>query len=80
MWLTYLLTSLRKGCFSRRRLRRYRLLMAEIAVSMVFEIRLQASSRISIRNRLCMMDGYKCRSIKLAFFTEMSPLRTSVSL
>ena len=37
--------------FLRRRLKRYRLLMEEIAVLMVFDIWLQASSRISMRNR-----------------------------
>ena len=34
--VTFLLTSLRKGYCLRRRLKRYRLLMAEIAVFMVF--------------------------------------------
>ena len=48
--VTFLLTSLRKCYFLRRLLKRYRLLMAEIALLMfVFYIRLQASSRISMR-------------------------------
>ena len=47
----FLPTSLRKGYFLRRRLKRYQLLIAEIAVWMVFDIRLHASSRISMRNR-----------------------------
>ena len=54
--VTSLLTSFRKGYFLRRRLKRYRLLMAEIAVLMVFDIRLHASSRISMRNRF-VYDG-----------------------
>ena len=66
--VTFLLTSLRKGYFLRRRLKRYRLLMEKIAVLMVFDIRLQ------------MMYGYMFSSIMLTFFTEMSPLRTPVPL
>ena len=54
--VTFLLTSLRKRYFLRRRLNRYRLLMAEIAVLMVFDIRLHASSLISARNRF-VYDG-----------------------
>ena len=49
--VTFLLSSLRKGHFLRRRLKRYRPLMEKIAVLMVFDIRLHASSRISMRNR-----------------------------
>ena len=49
--VTFLLTSLRKGYYLRRRFKRYRLLMEKIAVLIVFDIRLQASSRISMRNR-----------------------------
>ena len=45
--VTFLLTSLRKGYF----LRRYRRLMASIALLMVFNIQLQASSRIPMQNR-----------------------------
>ena len=55
--VTFLLTSLRKGYFLRRRLKRYRFLMAEIAVLMVFDTRLQASSRFSIRTRF-VYDGW----------------------
>ena len=55
--LTNMLASFRKGYFLRRRLKRYLLLMAEIAVLMVFDIRLHASSRISLRNRF-MYDGW----------------------
>ena len=55
--VTFLLTSLRKGYFLRRRLKRYRLLMETIAVLMLFDSRLQASSRISMRNR-CVYDGW----------------------
>ena len=40
-----------------KRQERYRLLMAEIALLMVFDIRLNASSRISMRNRF-VCDGY----------------------
>ena len=58
--LTSLLTSLRMGYLLRRRLRRYRLLMAEIAVLVVFDIRLQASSRISMRNRLGQDVKFDC--------------------
>ena len=54
--VTFLLTSLRKGYFLRRQLRRYRLLMAEIAVLMVFDIQSQTSSQISMRNRF-VYDG-----------------------
>ena len=65
--LTFVLTSLRKGYFLYWRLRRYRLLMAEIAVLMVFDIRLQASSRISMQNRF-VYDEYNFSSIMLTFF------------
>ena len=77
--VTFLLTSLRKGYFLRRRLKRYRLLIEKIAVLMLFDIRLQASSRISMRNR-CVYDGwvmYIFSSIMPTFFTRTSPLRTS---
>ena len=53
----FLLTSLRNGYFLRRRLKCYRLLMEEITVLTVFDIRLQASSRISMRNRF-LYDGW----------------------
>ena len=49
--VTFFLTSLRKGYLLRRRLKRYRLLMEESALLVVFDIRLQASSRIPMRNR-----------------------------
>ena len=49
--VTFLLISLRKGYFLRRRLKRYRFLMAEIAVLMVFDIRFHDSRRNSMRNR-----------------------------
>ena len=55
--VTFLLTSLRKGCFLRRRLKRYRLLIEKFAVLMLFDIRLQASSPMSMRNR-CAYDGW----------------------
>ena len=55
--VTFLLTSLRQGYFLRRRLKRYRLLMAEIAVLMVFDIRLHASSQIAMQNRF-VYDGW----------------------
>ena len=49
--VSFLLTSLRKDYFLRRRLQRYRFLMAEIAVLLVLDIRLPAFGRISMRNR-----------------------------
>ena len=49
--VSFLLTSLRKDYFSRQRLRRYRFLMVEFAALLVLNIRLPASSRISMRNR-----------------------------
>ena len=55
--VTFLLTSFRKGYFLCRRLKRHRLLMAEIAVLMVFDIRLQTSRRIAMRNRF-VFDGW----------------------
>ena len=55
--VTFLLTSFWKDYFLRRRRKRYRLLMEEIAVLMAFDIRLQASSRISMRNRF-VYDGW----------------------
>ena len=55
--VTFLLISLRKVYFLRRRLERYRLLMTEIAIFIVFYIRLHASSRISMRNRF-VYDGW----------------------
>ena len=57
--VTFLLTSLWKGYFLRRRLKRCWLLMAEIDVLMLlfFYIRFQASSRVSMRNRF-VYDGW----------------------
>ena len=49
--VTFFLASLRKGYFLRRRLKRYRLLIAEIAVLLVSDVRLHASSQHSMRNR-----------------------------
>ena len=60
--VTFLLTSLRNGYFLRRGPQRYRLLMAEIAVLIVFYIRLHASSRISMRNRLVYHIGRVVRT------------------
>ena len=77
--VTSLLTSLRKDFFLRRRLKRYRLLMAEIADLMVFDIRLQASSRISMPNRF-MYDGYNFSRTMQTVFTATSSLRTPVPL
>ena len=51
--VTFLLISLRKGHF-----KRYWFLMAEIALFMVFDIRLQASSCISMRNRWFVYAGW----------------------
>ena len=48
--VTVVLTSLRKGYFLRRRLKRYRFLMMEIAVLKVFDTRLEASSQILFLN------------------------------
>ena len=73
-----LLTSLWKGYFLRRRLKRYRHLMVEIAVLMfffIFSCKLLAKCQCGID--LCMMDGHNFSSIMLTFFTETSPLRTS---
>ena len=53
----FLLTSLRKDYFLRRRIQRYRFLMAEIPVLLVLDIRLPASSRISMRNQF-VYDGW----------------------
>ena len=55
--VTCLLTSLRKGYHLRRRLKRYRRLMAAMAVLMLFYIRLQVSSQISMWNRF-LYDGW----------------------
>ena len=53
----------------------------EIAVFMVFDIRLQTSSRISMRNRFVYDGwGYIFSSIMLTFFTETSAMRTSAPL
>ena len=77
----FLLTSLRKGYFLCRRCKRYPLLIEEIAILMVFDIRLQASSRNSNAESICVWwMGILCSSIMLTFFTETSPLRTSVPL
>ena len=78
--MTFSLTSLRKGYFLRRRLKRYRLLMAEIALSMAFDIRLHASSRNSMRTRFVYDDGYHFSRIMLTFFIATSPLRTPAPL
>ena len=51
--VSFFLTSLRKDYFLRRRLQRYRFSMAEIAVLLLLDIRLPASSQIA----LGMMDG-----------------------
>ena len=86
--VTFLLTSLRKGYFLCRWLKRYRLLMADIAVLMfffffflVFFIRWHASSQISMQNRFVYCGWVSdFRRIMLAFVTATSPLRTSVPL
>ena len=56
--VSFLLTSLRKSYFLRQRIRRYRFLKAGTAVLLVLNILLPASTRISMRNRFCMMDGW----------------------
>ena len=73
VFVTFLLTSFRKGYFLRRRLRHYRFLMAEIAVLMFFffYIRLQASSLISMRNR-SVYNVWIIFSILLTLFSEGS--------
>ena len=78
--MTFLLSFLHKGCFSRRQLKRYRLLMEEISVFMFFDIRLQALSRISMRNRFVYDGWVYFSSIMLTFFTETSPSRSSAPL
>ena len=67
--VTFFLTSIQKGYFLRWLLRCYRCLMAESAVLVVFDIRLQASSRISIRNRLYEQNdtAFKLHKWKLSF-------------
>ena len=55
--VTFLLSSFRKGCFLRRRLKRCRLSMAEMSVLMAFDILLQTSSRSSMRN-IFVYDGW----------------------
>ena len=63
--VTFVLAVLRKGYFLRQRLKRYQLLMEEIAVLMLlfFYIRLQASRRISVRNRFVYDEWIYCSSI-----------------
>ena len=55
--VSFLLTSLRKGYFSRQWIRRYRFLKAGTAVLLVLNILLPASTRISMRNRF-LYDGW----------------------
>ena len=55
--VTFLLTALRKCYFLRLRLKRYILLMTKIAVLMVFDIGVQASIQIAMRNRY-VYDGW----------------------
>ena len=84
--VTVLLTHLRKGYFLRRRPNSYRLLMAEIAVLMmfffvcffIFGCTLLAEFQCGLD--LCMMDGYNLSRIMLMFFTTTSPLRTAQPL
>ena len=80
--VTFLLTSLRKVYFLRRRLRRYRFLMTVIAVLMFLFLYSVARvlAEFQCKIDLCMMDRYNSSSIMLTIFTKTSPLRTSAPL
>ena len=66
--VSFLLTPLQKDYFLRQRLQCYRFLIAEIAVSLVLDIGLRASSRIAMRNRF-VYDGW----IRLQqYYTDVS--------